>query len=289
MLFSFDKAAHGSRWIRPSNCGSHHLMGRLRVLTLNIWNRQGPWESRLALIRAGIQALDPDLVALQEVLCHDGKSQADEIMAGMDYFSAFGTAHDYGAGVLFGNAVLSRWPISRTEVLPLPIGASTENRSLLFTEIQSPFGKLPFFVTHLNWMFHEGHVRETQVSAIAQHMKNETPIDGLPPILAGDFNAQPEAAEIRFLKGLQSLDSKSFYLADCFEQAGQGAGITFDSTRNPFAAVTYEFPRRIDYIFVRGPDKLNRGKPLAASVVFEEVVEGIAASDHYGVVAEISM
>lgn len=264
-------------------------MGRLRVLTLNIWNRQGPWESRLALIRAGIKDLDPDLIALQEVICHDGKSLADEIALGMEYHSAFGTAHDYGAGVLFGNAVLSRWPITRTEVLPLPVGQSAETRSLLFTEIQSVHGKLPFFVTHLSWMFHEGFVRESQVVAIAQHIKRETPIDGLPPILAGDFNAQPEAAEIRFLKGLQSLDGKSFYMADCFEQSGHGAGITFDSTRNPFAAATHEFPRRIDYIFVRGPDKYVRGKPLAATVVFDDVVDGVTASDHYGVVAEISI
>jgi endonuclease/exonuclease/phosphatase family metal-dependent hydrolase len=53
--------------------------------------------------------------------------------------------------------------------------------------------------------------------------------------------------------------------------------------------VTHEYPRRIDYIFVRGPDEKVRGKPLASSVVFEEVVDGVTASDHYGVVAEISI
>jgi endonuclease/exonuclease/phosphatase family metal-dependent hydrolase len=264
-------------------------MERLRVLTLNIWNRQGPWESRLALIRSGIRDLAPELIGLQEVIAHDGASQADEIAADLGYVTAFGEAHDYGAGVLFGNAVLSRWPIERTEVLPLPTLQSEERRSLLFAEIASPHGKVPFFVTHLNWKFHEGVVREAQVSAIAEHIKGKTPLDGLPPILVGDLNAQPEASEIRFLKGLQSLNGKSFYMADCFEHAGVGPGFTFDATRNPFAAATHEYPRRIDYIFVRGPDKRVRGKPLAASVVFEDAEGGVAASDHYGVIAEISI
>ncbi len=264
-------------------------MGRLRVLTLNIWNRLGPWERRLELIRAGVRELDPDIIGLQEVISHDGGSQAADIGADMGYHVAFGTAHDYGAGVLFGNAVLSRWPIQKTEVTPLPRGDSTETRSLLFAENASPHGKIPFFVTHLNWKFHEGSIRESQVVAIAETMKRGTPLDGLPPILVGDLNAQPDSTEIRFLKGLHALNGQSFYLADCFEHAGHGPGITFDANRNPFAAVTHEYPRRIDYIFVRGPDEKVRGKPLAASVVFEEVVDGVTASDHYGVVAEISI
>src|SRR5688572_3583126 len=121
-------------------------MTRLRVLTLNIWNRQSPWEARLALIRAGIKELEPDIIGLQEVIAHDGGSQADEIGAGFGYISAFGKAHDYGAGVLFGNAVLSRWPIGRVEVMPLPTGGTDETRSLLLAEVTSPYGSIPFFV-----------------------------------------------------------------------------------------------------------------------------------------------
>ncbi len=264
-------------------------MNRLRVLTLNIWNRQGPWEERLRLIRAGIRRLDPDLVGLQEVLAHEGQSQADAIREGLGYEGAFGLAHDLGGGVHFGNAVLSRWPIASARAHALPAGDTEEHRSILHAQITSPHGVIPFFVTHLSWMLHHGVVREAQVAAIAEIVRGAAPISGLPPVIVGDFNAEPEASEIRFLKGLQSLGGKSNYFADCFAQAGVGPGFTFDATRNPFAEETHEYPRRIDYVFVRGPDNQARGKPISARVVMDEVENGVAATDHYGVFAEVSI
>jgi endonuclease/exonuclease/phosphatase family metal-dependent hydrolase len=264
-------------------------MHRLRILTLNIWNRQGPWERRLELIRAGIARLAPDLVGLQEVLESDGKSQADEIREGLGYEAAFGCAHDLGGGVRFGNAALSRWPIARSSVFGLPTGKSEEHRSLLLAHVDSPYGMLPFFVTHLNWRLHHGAIREEQVVSVAARVKEEAPINGLPPIVVGDFNAEPESTEIRFLKGLHALGGASTYLADCFGIAGEGRGVTFDAERNPFAAPTHEPLRRIDYVFVRGPDQRGRGKPLSARVVMDEVDGGVAATDHYGVLAEISI
>jgi endonuclease/exonuclease/phosphatase family metal-dependent hydrolase len=264
-------------------------MERLRVLTLNIWNHQGPWERRLPLIRAGIQGLGPDLIGLQEVISNPTRSQAHDIAEGLGYEVAFGPAHDLGEGSFFGNAVLSRWPIERHKAFPLPTHGTDENRSLLLAVAASPHGKIPIFVTHLNWKFHHGVVREWQVVTIASHVQREAPMDGLPPILVGDFNAQPEASEIRFLKGLHSLEGKSFFMADVYEQVGELPGFTFDARRNPFAAVTQEYPRRLDYVFVRGPDRSIRGKPLSARVVLDEVVDGITPSDHYGVLVELSI
>lgn len=268
----------------------HEGMNVLRVLTLNIWNRMGPWEQRVKLMREGIRKLQPDLVGLQEVLVHQGNSQADEIAAGLGYHTAFGLAHDLGGDMHFGNAVLSRWPITSCRAFPIPIGEDDdEQRALVFTEIDSPHGKIPFFTTHLNWRFHHGMTREKQVLAIAAHVKAEAPASGLPPLLVGDFNAEPEASEIRFLKGLQSLEGQSTFFADCFGICGEGPGYTYDATRNPFAAEFHEYPRRIDYVFVRGPDKAVRGKPLHARVVMDDVHGGVAPSDHYGVLAELTV
>jgi endonuclease/exonuclease/phosphatase family metal-dependent hydrolase len=264
-------------------------MHRLRVLTLNIWNRQGPWERRLELIRAGVRELEPDVIGLQEVIQVGDATQAHEIAAQLGYHAAFGSAREYGGGVHFGNAVLSRWPILASRVFALPGTTGDEHRSLLVAELDTPHGKLPFFVTHLSWRLHHGFIRERQVATIAAAVKREAPIAGLPPILVGDFNAEPDATEMRFLRGLHALDGASTYFADCFRLKGAGAGVTFDSTRNPYAAPTHEPPRRIDYVYVRGPDGDGRGKPLSARVVLDEVHEGVAATDHYGVLAEISI
>ena len=41
---------------------------KLRVATLNIWNKAGPWAERLPLIRKQVIDLSPDVLGLQEVL-----------------------------------------------------------------------------------------------------------------------------------------------------------------------------------------------------------------------------
>jgi endonuclease/exonuclease/phosphatase family metal-dependent hydrolase len=47
--------------------------------------------------------------------------------------------------------------------------------------------------------------------------------------------------------------------------------------------------RRIDYVFVRGPDERFRGEPMDAAVAFTTRVAGVFPSDHYGVVATVGL
>jgi endonuclease/exonuclease/phosphatase family metal-dependent hydrolase len=263
-------------------------MDLLRVLTLNIWNRQGPWEERSKLIRRGLQELNPDVIGLQEVLHHEKEpiDQAQELAAGLGYHVAWAAAWDIGGGLGFGNAVLSRWPIGRAENFQLPGEASQETRALLYVRADSPYGELPLFCTHLDWQFHHGYVRERQVAFIADKLHELAPMDGFPPILMGDFNAEPDSDEIRFLRGLHTLRGRSVYLADCFGQCGEGPGWTF-ARSNVYAEKLREPNRRIDYIFVRGPDRQLRGEAMTARVVMERAENGVFPTDHYGVLAEI--
>jgi endonuclease/exonuclease/phosphatase family metal-dependent hydrolase len=262
---------------------------RLRVLTLNIWNKQGPWADRARLIRRGLESLAPDLVGLQEVLHHDAEpiDQAQELAAGLGYHVAYASAWHIGGGLQFGNAVLSRWPIGAADNFPLPGEPGVESRALLYARCDAPFGAIPVFCTHLDWKFHHGYLRERQVAFIAERVHELAPTDGFPPILMGDFNAEPDSDEIRFLRGLHTLRGRSVYFADCFGLAGEGAGFSFAGS-NAFARKLREPDRRIDYIFVRGPDRQLRGEPLAARVVFTEPEGEIFPSDHYGVLAEIA-
>ena len=262
----------------------------LRVATLNIWNRFGPWEERLAAIRAGVRELAPDVLGLQEVVRlapddGDGLDQAAVIGADLGYHVAYGRARDER---WYGNAILSRWPIGRTHVYELPRVGTDERRTLLFAEIAAPFGILQVFCTHLNWKLDEGHVRCAQVREIVHRIEALAKPDAFPAILVGDFNAEPGADEMRYLWGLTTLGgARSVYFQDAFALAGDGTpGYTY-ARSNDFAAPLREPDRRIDYVLVRGRDERFRGEPLEARRCFDAPVAGIYPSDHYGVIASL--
>jgi endonuclease/exonuclease/phosphatase family metal-dependent hydrolase len=268
-------------------------MEPLRVVTLNIWHREAPWEARRELIRRGLVALAPDVIGLQEVLelaaGENRSSLADQICDGTPYRHVFGRAQTMGPGLEFGNALLTAHPIVRHEVFALPGAESGETRSVLFALLAAPCGELPVFVTHLNWKLHHGSVRVRQVQRLVELVSELAPVGKtFPPIVMGDFNAEPESDEIRFMRGFATLNGQSVFFADAWAYGGtDGAGFTFDR-RNPYAARAHEPPRRIDYIFVRGPDAQLRGEPLHTRLVLDEPTDGVWPSDHFGLYSEIS-
>ena len=147
-------------------------------------------------------------------------------------------------------------------------------------------------MTHLNWKLHEGWIRQQQVLFIADLVQRRAPIDGrYPPILMGDLNAEPQSDEIRYLGGYTTLGrERTIRFQDVWDYAVPGTpSATFDGSRNPFAALVHEPPRRIDYIFVRGPDERGRGKPREVRLCFDDPRDGVHCSDHFGVVADLSV
>jgi endonuclease/exonuclease/phosphatase family metal-dependent hydrolase len=279
-------------------------MSTLRVATLNIWNKSGPWPERLGLIRRELERLKPAVLGLQEVLrfAPEGLDkfvptpqacQATEIAAAFGYTVAYALASDYGHGLKFGNALLSAFPILEQKTFVLPGLETGESRSLLYARLESPFGELPVFVTHLNWKLHQGSVRLRQVRFIAERIAELAPVRSqfLPPVLMGDFNAEPDADEIRFLRGLAVVDEESVFFADAWVYGADGsAGATFDR-KNEYACVAREPSRRIDYIFVRGPDTQLRGEPVKTELAFATPEVGAAGnvwpSDHFGLVSDV--
>jgi endonuclease/exonuclease/phosphatase family metal-dependent hydrolase len=271
--------------------------GRLRILTLNCWNVTEPLAERMALVRAGVEALAPDLVAFQEVVVRrDGLDQGAWLLDGLGFERALGAAYRWTEtadllphdreGDAFGNLVASRWPILRTEVRELPGLETGERRSAVAALVDSPHGQIAFTTTHLNWRLDHGWVRERQVVALAAFVEAFAADATLPPVLTGDLNAEPDATEIRFLRGLASIDGRSTYFQDAWAVAGEGPGFTWDN-RNPFARYGFDPDRRIDYILVGGADRLGRGWIEAARLAMTEPRDGIFPSDHFGVVAEI--
>ena len=268
-------------------------MERLRVATLNLWNRQGPWPQRKALIQAGLAGLGADVVALQEVLGFPGHpSQAHEV-APDGWHVHHGAAWAIGGGLTFGNALISPHPLLDGAVLPLPTPPGLDTRTVVFARLDVPGGPVPVFGTHLTWQLHLGHVRCAQVRALALHVATLAPTAGAPPVLLGDFNAEPDSDEMRFLRGQCALGGESVYFADVWAATAdvdpaRGPGFTYDR-RNAYALRTREPSRRIDYIYVRGPDRSLRGEPLAAWLALDQPTDGVWPSDHYAVVADVQL
>jgi endonuclease/exonuclease/phosphatase family metal-dependent hydrolase len=261
----------------------------LSILTLNLWHNAGPWEKRRLLIRDWIERLDPDVIAFQEALRSVDFDQTSELLGEGRYHVDYvhGSPFWQGQEYSFGNAVASRWPIAKRRELKLPDRGDGETRAAISVEIDAPFGPLSFTCTHLHWRFHHGATREKQVVALCQQVLDSRRPGGFPPIIAGDFNAEPDSDEIRFMTGGHSIAGSSVYFHDAWRVAGEGGdGITW-SNRNVYARPNLEPDRRLDYIFTGYPLKGGIGLLERCSVVCNEEQAGVWPSDHFGVFAEL--
>ncbi|MGK2949396.1 MAG: endonuclease/exonuclease/phosphatase family protein [Acidimicrobiales bacterium] len=266
---------------------------RLRVLTWNLWWRFGPWEERRPAIAATLARLDADIVCLQEVWDDGAVCFAAELAEGLGFHHAYGARLDLD-GVRFGNAVLSRWPITGHEVLPLPADPDLEElRTCVRADIDGPRGALQVFSTHLNWRFDQSGTRQDQVRSICSFVAASRPEGGraLPPILCGDFNADPDSDEMRMLNGRAATPEPKLVFHDAWEVAGEPSSAGDDGTtwsnRNPYAALDLEPDRRIDYVLVGWPKAGGAGHVTRTTVEGLEPVDGVVPSDHLAVVAEL--
>ncbi|MFN8546375.1 MAG: endonuclease/exonuclease/phosphatase family protein, partial [Candidatus Binatia bacterium] len=145
----------------------------LRVLTLNCWNVAEPYAARMAIARAAVERLAPDLIGLQEVVVRrDGLDQAADVLGGLGYHIVYApafrwTEHGHvgldADGDAFGNLIASRRPIVAWERRTLPGDELDERRCAL---AEAPCGRIPFVCTHLAWRFEHGALRERQVRAL---------------------------------------------------------------------------------------------------------------------------
>ena len=184
--------------------------------------------------------------------------------------------------------MLSRWPIvgSERRSLPAPEGLD-ELRVVVRADVDGPRGPLEVFATHLNWRLDQSHVRRLQVRALCEFVAETRSRRSFPPVLCGDFNAEPDSDEIRMLTGLATVPVPKLVFIDAWRVAGDGPGTTFVPTVNPFTALDLEPDRRIDYVFVGFPRDGGAGHVVRASLVGADPVDGIFPSDHFGVFAEL--
>jgi endonuclease/exonuclease/phosphatase family metal-dependent hydrolase len=269
------------------------LETRLSVLTWNLWWRYGPWEARRPAIAATLARLDADVICLQEVWDDGAACFAAELAEGLGFHHAFGARLEV-EGVRFGNAVLSRWPIREHEVLPLPAPPGLDElRTCVRADIDGPRGALQVFSTHLNWRFDQSHVRQEQVRAICAFIAASRRGGGqpFPPVLCGDFNADPDSDEVRMLTGRAATPVPKLVFHDAWEVAGRASessatGATWTND-NPYARLDLEPDRRIDYVLAGWPKAGGAGHVTRCTVEGLEPVDGVVPSDHLAVLTHL--
>jgi len=180
---------------------------QLRVLTYNIHHGEGV-DGKLDCQRLAdiITRVNPDIVALQEVDRKTGRvSGIDEAallgkLTGLH--SVFGSAMPFSGGE-YGQAILSRFPVSQTKTHALP-SEGQEPRIMLATTIK-PNNGLPevrFAGTHL---CHRSEALRINQGKEINRLLPET--KEYPVILAGDFNARKGSAAMNTFLDKRWIDA----------------------------------------------------------------------------------
>jgi endonuclease/exonuclease/phosphatase family metal-dependent hydrolase len=263
------------------------LMDHVRVATLNLWGQSGNWAERRAVLVAGLRELQPDLIAFQEAITTSEYDQATDLLD-----PAFHIIHQTVGLVGDGNgiAIASRWPVADVHEVDLHVTPRTADFpcATLLAEIDAPDAIGPLlFVNHLpNWQVNFAYERELQAVAAARYIEDVMSRRASHVVLAGDLDADPEAASIRFWTGRQALGEMSVCYRDAWESAHPGEpGHTFTPSNPLMADRDWPF-RRIDYILVRCGDHDGPTLPIVACQrIFDEPINGVWASDHFGVLA----
>jgi endonuclease/exonuclease/phosphatase family metal-dependent hydrolase len=266
---------------------------RVVVATWNLWGRYGPWEARQRAIGLSLRSVNADIVALQEVWDDGSINQARALADAHGYLDVAYAPNLERDGVHSGNAIVSRWPILRHEARLLPRHADgvsddeSEERIVLFAEIDGPRGALQVFCAHLSWRSDHRAIRQLQVGAICDFVRECRPRT-FPAVLCGDLNADPASDEIRMLTGLTAVPVAGVVFRDAWELVSHESdpGLT-TANSNPFNAPNLDVERRIDYVMVGQPKLGGVGHVVDVQLFGNAPIEGMWPSDHYGVVAQL--
>ncbi len=233
----------------------------LRVMSYNIHVGVG-MDKKLDLARIAdvIKNEHPDLVGLQEVDRGVKRTELkDEIvelskLTGMEF--AFAHNLDYQGGQ-YGVAVLSRFPIQKTDHRKFDNLREAERRGMIRVEVKLDNRVLSFVTTHLDYQYEDGRIFETE-----QLLRFLGDVKG-PLIVVGDFNDESSGGAYKLM-----LDRFN----DAWTAAKHGnAGLSYPSDKPA---------KRIDYIFTRRSDRIRAKKAWIVNTL---------ASDHLPVVADLEI
>lgn len=245
----------------------------MKISTYNVWNSDAGMPDRFGQLVDEITGIGADIICLQEVSDH---RMHDEFAA----ICGYGNSHWQEQA---GLSILSRYPIEKTMDHRFAASAYIryESKSILIVNV------------HLPW--ESASLRE---KAIVDILEGISDIQADYTLITGDFNCSESSAVYRFLTNEQSLlgaDAYYFDLAKAYaEIKGTKAPATLNFRENPRwgtvqAKNTIEVNQRADWILLKNPYP-NELPELKNCTLFGRKISEqthLAASDHYGIAAEI--
>lgn len=232
------------------------------VVTLNLAHDRDDWPRRRVQIVETLRFLQPDAIALQEVLQHESlPNQAAWLARELGYESHFVTTDPPSHKRRHGIALLTRAPLlEQGETLLHPL---EDHRTAGFARVLVGSHPLNLYFTGLHRAPDGAATRAQQLSDLLAYV--DATAEGVPSVIAGDFNAAtPE---------LEALQER---WADAWAALHPQAGAEESSTLNP---AYFAVPARVDHVFLEH----GRLLPLAAELLFTAPdADGVWVSDHRG-------
>jgi endonuclease/exonuclease/phosphatase family metal-dependent hydrolase len=264
--------------------------GRLRVVTMNVLGPANPgWARRRVLLGDTLRGLDADVVALQEVPIGSSPDIVEELLGPGWHVRQLGRLSDDGVGAVLATRAPHR-PVLDLDQRIRPASEALPWCATSIVELETTVG--PVLVAHHkpSWEFGAEAEREQQALRAARAVEEH--VGSASAVVLGDFDATPEAASMQFWRGLRSLEGVSVCYQDAWETVHpHDPGHTFSSS-NPLVRageVATALSRRIDHVLVRAGAHGPTLQVLSCDRVLDGPVDGVWASDHFGVVADLAV
>lgn len=204
-----------------------------------------------------------DVFLLQEVMYSEGapRTIAVSMAQELGYNMAFAPGDEVEPGVMRGNAVVSRFPMSNPEIIPLAAHArrfKNRCRVALGVTLQTSFGPLRVFSLHLDSRIN----RDQRLRQLRPVLESASSFEG-PTIMGGDFNTA-NVLWVGHVIPLPYLQSQAKAVRATLQT--HGFSTPFERTGRTFSYL----PLKLDWIFLKRLQSLDAG------------VEDIPFSDHRG-------
>lgn len=255
---------------------------QMNIMSFNIrYNNKNDginaWPNRIEMVNGLLKFHEPDIFGLQEALF----DQIMDIENGLSGYEWFGVGRDDGikrgefSPIFFNKAkfILIEnghfWLSENCEKPGLGWDAAC-NRIVTWGRFQSKVTGKQFLAFNTHFDHRGDEARKNSAFLIRDKIKEISKDQGIPVVLTGDFNLQPESDPINLIKGFMK-DSREVTETEPYGPVGT------------FTSFNWNAPMegRIDYIFVQGPIKVLK------YAVLTDAKEQRFPSDHLPVFVKV--